>query len=100
LRQTNRTDEPHFTALFKVKRSTTRAQVRKAFNGQGDASWAIREYPGSFVLSPGRSMVWHYAYPRGKYLELCFWPSDEDGTPHAFMGMWNFVELRLRHQAS
>ena len=38
-------------------------------------------------------MVWRYSYPRGKYLELCFWSSKEDGTPHAQMGMWNFITL-------
>jgi hypothetical protein len=38
-------------------------------------------------------MVWRYSYPRGKYLELCFWPSKEDGTTHAEMGMWNFITL-------
>ena len=95
LRQTNRTDEPHFMDLTKVKRSTTRRQVRRALAGQGpeDPKWALREYPGSFLVSPGRSMVWRYSYPRGKYLELCFWSSKEDGTPHAQMGMWNFITL-------
>jgi hypothetical protein len=94
LRQTNRTDEPHFMDMTRVKRSTTRQQVRRAFNGHGGGGWVIREYPGTFVVSPGRTVVWRYAYPRGKYLELCFWPSDEDGTPHAQMGMWNFVTLQ------
>ena len=29
----------------------------------------------------------------GTYVELRFRPSDEDGTPHALMGMWNIVTL-------
>jgi hypothetical protein len=94
LRQSNRTDEPHFMDMTNVKRSTTRQQVRRAFNGHGGSGWAIRDYPGTFLVSPGHTVVWRYAYPRGKYLELCFWPSDEDGTPHAQMGMWNFITLR------
>lgn len=94
LRQTNRTDEPHFMDMTKVKSSTTRRQVRRALNGQGGAGWAIKDYPGTFLISPGRSVIWRYAYPRGKYLELCFWPSDEDGIPHAQMGMWDFINLR------
>lgn len=95
LRQKNRTDEPHFMAMIKVKRSTTRKQVRDAFAGKGpeNPAWLLREYPGTFVVSPGRTVVWRYSYPRGKYLEVCFWPSDEDGTPHAEMGMWNFVTM-------
>ena len=95
LRQTNRTDEPHFMDMIKVKRSTTRRQVRRAFAGKGpdNPGWLLREYPGTFAVSPGHTVVWRYAYPRGKYLEACFWPSDEDGTPHAEMGMWNFTTL-------
>jgi hypothetical protein len=94
LRQTNRTDEPHFMDMTRVKLSTTRRQVRRALNDEGGDGWVIKEYPGTFVVSPGRSVIWRYAYPRGKYLELCWWPSDEDGTPHAQMGMWNFIRLR------
>ena len=95
LRQTNRTDEPHFMDMFKVKRSTTRHQVRRFFAGEGPAEprWILGSYPGTFVVSPGHTVVWKYSYPRGKYLEVCFWPSDEDGTTHAEMGMWNFVTL-------
>jgi hypothetical protein len=38
-------------------------------------------------------MVWHYTFPPGRYLELCFWTSAEDGMTHAEMGMWAFVTL-------
>jgi hypothetical protein len=95
LRQTNRTDEPHFMVMIKVKHSTTRKQVRRAFAGQGpqNPTWLLHEYQGTYVISPGRTVVWRYTYPRGKYLEACFWPSDEDGTTHAEMGMWNFITL-------
>ena len=95
LRQTNRTDEPHFMDMFKVKRSTTRKQVRRFFAGEGPAEphWLRGSFPGTFVVSPGHTVVWKYHYPRGRYLEACFWPSDEDGTTHAEMGMWNFVTL-------
>ncbi len=94
LRQTNRTDEPHFMDMTNVKPSTTRRQVRRAFNGQGGDSWAIKDYPGTFLVSPGHTVVWRYAYPPGRYLELCFWPNDVDGMSHAEMGMWNFITLR------
>jgi hypothetical protein len=96
LRQTNRTDEPHFMDMIKVKTSTTGRQVRRLFTGRGpeDPAWLLRNYPGTFVISPGRTVVWRYDFPRGRYLEACFWPSSEDGTSHAEMGMWNFVTLR------
>jgi hypothetical protein len=95
LRQTNQTDEPHFMDMTKVKRSTTKRQVRRAFAGKGpqDPNWALHDYPGTLLISPRRTVVWRYSYPPGKYLELCFWPSNEDGTPHAEMGMWNFITL-------
>jgi len=95
MEQTNLTDEPHFMDMIHVRRSTTREQVRRAFAGQGpeDPGWLLREYPGTFVVSPGHTVVWRYSYPRGKYLEVCFWPSDENGMPHAQMGMWDFVTL-------
>ncbi|MEO5665174.1 MAG: hypothetical protein ABIR39_18060 [Nocardioides sp.] len=95
IRQTNRTNEPHFMDMIKVKPSTTRKQVRTAFAGQGpeDPTWLLHNYPGTFVVSPGRKVVWRYAYPRGKYLEVCFWSSKEDGMSQAEMGMWNFVTL-------
>ena len=96
LQQTNRTDEPHFMDMIKVKSSTTRQQVRRAFAGHGPEhpKWILHNYPGTFVVSPGHTVVWLYAFPRGKYLEVCFWPSAEDGTSHAEMGMWNFITLR------
>jgi hypothetical protein len=25
---------------------------------------------------------------------MCFWPDDETGMPHAFMGMWKLISLR------
>jgi hypothetical protein len=95
LRQTNRTDEPHFMDMIKVKRSTTKMRVRRAFAGHGpeNPKWLLHNYPGTYVVSPGRTVVWRYAYPRGKYLEICFWPSAEDGTSHAEMGMWNLTTL-------
>jgi hypothetical protein len=96
LRQTNRTDEPHFMDMFRIKASTTRRQVRRAFAGTGpdDPDWILHEYPGTFVVGPGRTVVWKYQFPRGKYLQVCFWPSDETGQSHAEMGMWNIVRLR------
>ena len=55
LRQTNRTDEPHFMDMTKVKRSTTRRQVRRALAGQGpeDPKWALHDTQAPSSSAPG-----------------------------------------------
>jgi hypothetical protein len=96
LMQTNRTDEPHFMFMAMVRESTTRQQVREALAADGteDPPWLLKFNPGLSVISPGRTAVWQYDFSPGKYLELCFYPSDENGIPHALMGMFNFTHLR------
>ena len=44
-------------------------------------------------MSPGHTVIWRYHTSAGKYLALCFWPSNVDGGPHAFMGMWKLFHL-------
>lgn len=95
VRNTNRTDEPHFTSMLKIKEGTTRRQVRKYFanGGQGQPGWALREFHDALVVSPGHTMRWYVDGTRGKYLLACWWPSHEDGMPHALMGMWDLIHL-------
>jgi len=45
------------------------------------------------VISPGHTMVWKYALPKGKYIIMCFWPSKTDGMPHFSMGMYKLFHL-------
>jgi hypothetical protein len=94
--QTNHADEPHFTSLVQIKRHTTRAQVRRYFKhgAQGTPRWLIHFSRDAMVLGPGHHMVWHADARRGEFVEACWWPSDEDGMPHALMGMWNITHLR------
>jgi hypothetical protein len=96
MKSTNRTDEPHFIDLARVKASTTRKQVKKYFDSgtQGQPKWALKAMAGTLVISPGHTVRWKYDLPRGKYLEMCWWPSDENGMPHAMMGMWALTHLR------
>ena len=95
MRQSNKTDEPHFMDLNKVKETTTPRKVRRYFasGAEGEPPWALRDHAGTMIISPGHTVVWKYDLSHGKYLEMCFWPSDEDGTPHAFMGMWHLTHL-------
>lgn len=94
--QTNHTDEPHFTGFTQVKMRTTRAQVRRYFKdgAKGRPSWLVDFHRDALPLSPGRHMVWYSDARRGTFVEACFWPSDEDGMPHALMGMWDLTHLR------
>jgi hypothetical protein len=95
VRQVNHTDEPHFTDLNRIKKGTTRHQVKRWFhNGaKGQPRWALRYYREDLVLSPGRSLVWYVDARPGRYLEACWFPSDENGMPHALMGMWGLTRL-------
>ena len=85
-----------FIELDHVKASTTRKQVRRFFEhgANGNPTWALKGSGGTLVLSPGHTVYWKHRLPAGKYVEACWWPSDEDGTPHALMGMWALTRLR------
>jgi uncharacterized cupredoxin-like copper-binding protein len=91
----NQADQPHFLVLQRVKDSTTNAKVRKFINsgGQGNPPWVLKASTESGVLSPGKSQLFSYDLPAGKYLVACFWPDYFTGMPHAFMGMWKLVTL-------
>jgi hypothetical protein len=92
----NSADQPHFLVLQHVKASTTNAKVRRFISsgGQGNPPWLLKGSAGSGVVSPGKSQLFRYDLPAGKYLVACFWPDYFTGMPHAFMGMWKLVTLR------
>ena len=45
------------------------------------------------LISPGHRFLWAYHVPKGRYGGLCFWPSKDDGMPHALMGMHTVIKL-------
>lgn len=94
--QTNTTDEPHFTVLNKVKPGTTRQEVKKYFDSGNQAKppFALKESQENLPLSPGHTVHWLVRESTGSYAALCFWPSDENGMPHATMGMYELLQLR------
>ena len=91
----NVSDQPHFIELTRVKDSTTRRQVAREAHHPSNRqpSWLLHAGTDSSVISPYRSEVLHYRLPAGKYLVACFWPDDDTGMPHFYMGMWKLVHL-------
>jgi hypothetical protein len=91
----NQADQPHFLVLQRVKSSTTNAQVRKFIKSgaQGNPSWAMKAEADTGVLSPGKSQLFSYDLPPGKYFIACFWPDYFTGMPHFLMGMWKLVTV-------
>ena len=91
----NQADQPHFLVIQRVKDSTTNAKVRKFINsgGEGNPPWVLKASAESGVVSPGKSQLFSYDLPAGKYLAACFWPDYFTGMPHVFMGMWKLVTL-------
>jgi len=91
---TNNAHEIHFLEGDHVAGNTTSKDVRKAFNSAGgDPAWARK---GGFffdIQSPGVKTVHLQDISYNKYLLMCWMPSEEqDGVPHAMMGMWHLVE--------
>jgi len=88
----NNSREIHFMDATRVAERVTGSDVRKALTSPKEPKW-IR--PGGFffeVQSPGIDVVYHQDVAEGKYLLICFMPSEEqDGVPHAMMGMWKLV---------
>jgi hypothetical protein len=85
---TNKAKEPHFVDVEQVKKGTKNSDITKLFNGTGPNVFV--KHGGSAdtgVISPGHRFLWAYHVPKGSYGVLCFWPSKEDGMPHAVMGM-------------
>jgi hypothetical protein len=88
----NHTDEPHFLAIVGVKASTTDADIRKHLKDE-NPPFILPQTASSGPLSPHLKLRLYIDLPKGKYLIACFWPSDDNGMPHAFMGMWKLVTL-------
>ena len=95
LKVRNISDQPHFIAMVRVNESTTRRQVARAAShaNRPPPAWVLRAGTDSSVISPYRHAVMHYRLPAGKYLVACFWPDDDTGMAHFFMGMWKLVRI-------
>jgi hypothetical protein len=92
----NVSDQPHFIEFQRVKDSTTRRDIARYVHhpSPGKPAFALRGGMSTGVISPYRHQVVSYHLPAGKYLLACFWPDDDSGMPHFFMGMWKLVRIR------
>lgn len=92
----NQSDQPHFVVFLHVKRSTTARMVHKYFSSMGESqpSFGLPGGTSTGVISAGKQQLFHYNLPRGKWVIACFWPDDDTGMPHAFMGMWKLLVLK------
>jgi hypothetical protein len=91
----NNASQPHFLLLQKVAKGTTRKDVNEYFqtDGSEDPPWLRAAFDETGLISPDRSMKYHYALPRGRYLVVCFMPDVDTGAPHGVMGMFKLVNL-------
>jgi hypothetical protein len=94
-RISNRSDQPHFVYFNRVKDTTTNHMVRQLIkHPNGNPSWILKVNTTAEVISPNRLEVFHYDLPAGKYLIACFWPDDDTGMPHFYMGMFKLIQLQ------
>jgi hypothetical protein len=88
----NKSHEIHFLEANRVADGTTASDVRQSFKSPKDPKWAL---PGGFffeIQSPGIKTVHRQDVRQSRYLLMCWMPSEEqDGVPHAMMGMWHLV---------
>ena len=94
LRFTNRAHELHFMDMAGVKPGTSDADVKKAFQSDGNPTFFTNQGVSFDVVSPGVTVAIKAAVPPGRYLLTCFIPSETDGMPHSLMGMWKLVDVR------
>jgi hypothetical protein len=88
----NEATDYHFVVLLQVKPDTTLAEVKQSLMSPGQPSFALAGNYSTGALSPGGAQLSTYSLPKGKYVLACFWP-DENGVPHAAMGMLRFINV-------
>ena len=96
---TNNADTIHFMNLEPVKPGTRDDDVQDFFNsilnGKNNVPPPFINGPtgGNDVVSPSNTLQVSYNLPPGTYVLLCFVADEQNGLPHAFMGMHKVVVL-------
>lgn len=90
----NTSKELHFMELSGVKPGTKNSQVKQALQDPTSEPDFFTNKSFFFdVISPGVDVAVKGPVKKGRYLLDCFMPSETDGMPHAFMGMWKLVDV-------
>ena len=92
LRFVNASTDYHFVELARLTSDHTTLAQLKAALASDDESIADGTYYDTGVLSPGLQQESTYNLPKGLYGLLCWWP-DENGVPHALMGMVRLIRV-------
>jgi hypothetical protein len=92
--------EDHMMAVFKLKKGTTQAQLKKAIKSSDESALeklfasggdpTVSGTPG--VVGPGQTTTTMTQMPAGTYGILCFIP-DPDGAPHIAHGMYKVLTV-------
>lgn len=94
----NKAKQSHFVDLIRMRPGKTKADIAKAIKGQETFPQVFYTGKGddisSGAISPGRTMLQTYSGKAGTWGLLCFYPDRKTGMPHAFMGMWNLLEMK------
>jgi hypothetical protein len=93
MKTVNKAAEPHFVDIEQVKKGTKNSDITKMFNGGPNVFVHGGAATDTGVISPGHKFLWAYNLKPARYGVLCFWPSSEDGMPHALMGMHTVTRL-------
>lgn len=90
----NTSKELHFASFQGVKQTTTNKMVRAWFkHPDSDPTFYNNKFFVFNFLSPGVTVALTPTMRPGKYLLACYMASKVDGTPHAFMGMWQLIDI-------
>jgi hypothetical protein len=89
----NKAKEPHFVDVEQVKKGTKNSDITALFNGGPNVFKKNGAATDTGVISPGHRFVWAYHLKPARFAVLCFWPSKDDGMPHALMGMHKVMNL-------
>lgn len=90
----NTSKELHFMELSGVKPGTKDSQVKQAFQDpNAEPDFFTKKSFFFDVISPGIEVAVKGPVKKSRYLLDCFMPSESDGMPHAFMGMWKLVDV-------
>jgi hypothetical protein len=93
MKTANKAAEPHFVDVEQVKKGTKNSDITKMFNGGPNVFVKGGAHADTGVISPGHKFLWAYNLKPARFGVLCFWPSSEDGMPHALMGMHTVTQL-------